>query len=129
MTCLTERHTFGANRAASRSTQCCGDNLANARQQVDKISRIMRPRLFSSKVTPAQRRLYRSVLVFFVLIFLAMIWPVVTLFSHARPLVLGLPFFLFYLAALLVGSFLVLLSLYLWESRTGSSSDPGGDSF
>jgi len=89
----------------------------------------MRPRLLSSKLTPPQRRLYSSVLVFFVLILLAMIWPVVTLFSHARPLVLGMPFFLFYLAALLVGSFLGLLSLYLWENRTGSSSDPGEDSF
>lgn len=88
---------------------------------------MMRPRLFSSQLPPAHRRLYRSVLVFFVLIFLAMIWPVVTLFSHARPLVLGLPFFLFYLAVLLVGSFLVLLSLYRWENRTGSSSDPGED--
>ncbi|MGB5390424.1 MAG: hypothetical protein WBP10_09635 [Thermoanaerobaculia bacterium] len=89
----------------------------------------MRPRLLSSKLTPPQRLLYSSVLVFFVLILLAMIWPVVTLFSHARPLVLGMPFFLFYLAVLLVGSFLVLLSLYLWENRTGSSSDPGEDSF
>ena len=89
----------------------------------------MRPRLLSSKLTPPQRRLYSSVLVFFVLILLAMIWPVVTLFSHARPLVLGMPFFLFYLAVLLLGSFLVLLSLYLWENRIGSSSDPGEDSF
>ena len=89
----------------------------------------MRPRLLSSKLTPAHRRLYRSVLVFFVLVFVAMIWPVVTLFSHARPLILGLPFFLFYLAVLLVGSFLVLLSLYRWESRTGSSSDPGEEPF
>ena len=88
----------------------------------------MRPRIFSRQLTPGHRRLYRSVLAFFVLVFLAMIWPVVTLFSHARPLVIGLPFFLFYLAVLLVGSFLVLLSLYLWENRTGSSSDPGEDS-
>ena len=89
----------------------------------------MHLRLLPSQLTPAHRRLYRSVLVFFVLVFLAMIWPVAVLFSHARPLVLGLPFFLFYLAMLLLGSFLVLLSLYLWENRTGSSSDPGEDSF
>jgi TRAP-type C4-dicarboxylate transport system permease small subunit len=87
----------------------------------------MRPRLLSSGLTAPNRRIYRCVLAFFVLIFVAMIWPVVTLFSHARPLVLGLPFFLFYLSVLLVGSFLVLLSLYRWENRTGSSSDPGED--
>jgi TRAP-type C4-dicarboxylate transport system permease small subunit len=88
----------------------------------------MRPRLFSSRLTPTRRRLYRGVVVFFLVVLLAMIWPVATLFSHARPLVLGLPFYLFYLAVLLVGSFLVLLALYVWENRTGSSSDPGEDS-
>ena len=56
-----------------------------------------------------------------------MVWPVVTLFSHARPLILGLPFFLFYLAVLLLTSFLVLLGLFQWEARTGASSDPAED--
>ena len=64
---------------------------------------------------------------FFVVIFLAMIWPIVTIFSHARPLVLGLPFFLFYLTVLLLASFLVLLGLFQWETRTGASSDPAED--
>jgi hypothetical protein len=52
---------------------------------------------------------------------------VVTLFSHARPLILGLPFFLFYLAVLLIASFLVLLWLFHWEERAGASSDPAED--
>jgi len=85
----------------------------------------MRPRLFSKRLTPAERGLYRGVVVFFLLVFLGMVWPVVTLFSHARPLIFGLPFFLFYLTLLLLGSFFVLLGIYLWENRTGSSSDPG----
>lgn len=88
----------------------------------------MRPRLFSSRLTPHHRWIYRCVVGFFVLVFVAMIWPVAALFSHVRPLVIGLPFYLFYLTVLLVGSFLVLLGLYLWENRTGSSSDPGEDS-
>lgn len=87
----------------------------------------MRPRIFSSRIAPGQRRIYRAVLAFFVVIFLAMIWPVVTLFSRAEPLILGLPFFLFYLAVLLMASFLVLLGLFRWETRTGASSDPGKD--
>ena len=53
-----------------------------------------------------------------------MIWPVVTTFSRAEPLVAGLPFFLFYLTVLLLGSFLVLLLLFRWENRTGASADP-----
>ena len=87
----------------------------------------MRPRLFSPRLDPRHRRVYRAVLGYFVVVFLAMIWPVVALFSHARPLVLGLPFFLFYLAVLLVASFLVLLWLFCWEDRTGASSDPAED--
>jgi len=85
----------------------------------------MKPRIFSSRLTPVERSVYRSVLAFFVVEFVAMIWPVVTLFSRAEPQVLGLPFFLFYLSTLLVASFLVLLLLFRWESRTGCSSDPG----
>jgi hypothetical protein len=77
----------------------------------------MRPRLFSTHLAPGQRRVYQVALAFFFGVFLAMIWPVVTLFSRVRPLILGLPFFLFYLTVLLVASFLVLLGLYLWEER------------
>ena len=88
----------------------------------------MRPRLFSSRLSTFQRRVYRGVLAYFVVIFVAMIWPVATLFSHARPLIFGMPFYLFYLTILLVGSFLVLLAVYRWEERSGSSSDPEEDS-
>jgi len=83
----------------------------------------MRPRILSKHLSPARRRVYRGVLAFFTVIFLAMIWPLVTLFSRARPLIFGLPFFLFYLAVLLISSFLVLLSLYLWEERAGASEE------
>ena len=87
----------------------------------------MAPRLFPKHLDPGVRRIYRGLLVFFVMIFVAMIWPVVTLFSRAEPLVFGLPFFLFYLTVLLVGSFLVLLWVFLWEGRTGASADPSED--
>ena len=82
------------------------------------------PRVLSSRLTPKARRVYLAVLVYFAVVFLAMIWPVVTLFSRARPLILGLPFFLFYLAVLLLASFAVLLALFLWEGKTGASADP-----
>lgn len=84
----------------------------------------MRPRILCSRLRPAERRIYRAVLGYFLVVLLAMVWPLVTLFSHARPLVLGLPFFLFYLAVWLVLSFLVLLALFLWEGRSGASPDP-----
>jgi Na+/melibiose symporter-like transporter len=84
----------------------------------------MRPRILPSRLEPSKRRIYRGVLVVFGVVFLAMIWPVVTLFSHTEPLIGGLPFFLFYLTVLLLVSFLVLWCLFRWEERTGSSSDP-----
>jgi TRAP-type C4-dicarboxylate transport system permease small subunit len=84
-------------------------------------------RLFSSRLDSRVRAIYRIVLAFFVVVLIGMIWPVVAAFSRVEPLVLGLPFFLFYLTVLLVGSFLVLLSLYLWEGHTGTSSDPDPD--
>jgi hypothetical protein len=55
---------------------------------------------------------------FFLLAFLALIWPVYPIFGDARPLILGLPLSLFYVAFWLVASFLVLLALYLFEERS-----------
>ena len=86
-----------------------------------------RPRILSSRLTAKTRRVYRAVLVYFAVVFLAMIWPVVTLFSHARPLIFGLPFFLSYLTVLLMASFFVLLGLFLWEGKTDTSADPAED--
>ena len=59
----------------------------------------------------------RAVALFFLAAFAALIWPVYGIFGGARPLVLGLPLSLFYVAAWLIASFLVLLALYLYEER------------
>jgi hypothetical protein len=75
--------------------------------------------LFSSKLTPTQRRVYRSVILFFLVIFIGMIWPVYPLFSWVRPLIAGLPFSMFYQVFLLVMTFIALVFLYRWESRRG----------
>ncbi len=84
----------------------------------------MRIRLFSQRLEPRLRRLYRAILLFYVLITLALIWPVATIFSRVRPLVLAMPFSLFYIAFLIVTSFCVLLALFIWEGRAGISCDP-----
>ena len=46
-----------------------------------------------------------------------MMWPIYPVFSRIHPLVFGIPFSLFYLVILIIASFLVLFSLYLWEYR------------
>ena len=64
-------------------------------------------------------RVRKAVVLYLIGVFLAMIWPVYSFFSRIEPMVFGLPFSLFYLVCLLVLSFLVLLSYYLWEDRRG----------
>ena len=81
-------------------------------------------RVFSSRLENAERRTYGAVVAYFCVVFAAMLWPIYPLFSSARPIILGLPFSLFYLATLLIVSFSVLGGLYLWESRRGRL-DPG----
>lgn len=87
------------------------------------------PRFFPSDLSDRERRIYGALTVFFFLVLLALTWPVYTLFSGIRPLVLGMPFSLFYIVVVLVVSFLVLLGLYLWEDRRGRLDDDssGGD--
>ncbi len=65
------------------------------------------------------RRVHRAVVLYFIFVFAAMIWPIYPLFSRVRPLILGMPFSLFYLVVLLLVSFGVMLSLYFWEDRRG----------
>lgn len=52
---------------------------------------------------------------------MAMIWPVYPYFSRIEPMVLGMPFSLFYLIVVLVVSFLALITLFLWEEHQGGT--------
>jgi len=84
-------------------------------------------RLFGSHLTAAQRRVYGAVLIFYLLAFAAMVWPVMTLFNRVRPLVLGMPFSLFFIASVVVASFLVQLALFRWEQRQHGSEQHGSE--
>jgi len=64
-------------------------------------------------------RVHQAAAVFFVLAFLALVWPVYPLFGDATPLVLGLPPSLAWVIGVLVVSFFVLLGLYLYDERRG----------
>ncbi|HKK08921.1 MAG TPA: hypothetical protein VKA44_08560 [Gemmatimonadota bacterium] len=82
-----------------------------------------RPKFFSSHLSRTERRVYGGVTVVMVLACVVTVWPIYALFAGVRPLVFGLPFNLFYLAAILVGSFLILLGVFVWEGRR---EGPGG---
>lgn len=64
-------------------------------------------------------RVHTAVVLFFTLVFLALMWPIYPFFSRVSPTILGIPFSLFYLVFLALLSFLVLLGLYLWEEQNG----------
>ena len=67
-----------------------------------------------------ERQVYRIAIACLVAVSLAMVWPMYLPFSRIDPLVLGLPFALFYLLCLLLVTFLVLLLLFKWESQKGN---------
>lgn len=62
-------------------------------------------------------KVYKIVIFYFIVVFAGMMWPIYPYFSRIRPMVLNIPFSLFYLVILIVASFLVLLALYIWEHR------------
>ncbi len=82
-----------------------------------------RARLFGSHLTKGERRVYGAVGLFYAAAVLGMTWPVYGVFSRIRPLVLGMPFSLFYLSCWVVASFLVLLALFHWESGRGAHDE------
>ncbi len=85
------------------------------------------PRFFSSKLSVTERRVYGAATAWFVLAAAAMVWPLITPFARVRPLVLGMPFALFWLALLLAVSFGVAVALYRWESQRGSLDEEPAD--
>lgn len=79
----------------------------------------IKARIFSSKLTADERRIYGAVAALYAGIFLATMWPIYPIFSRIRPLVLGIPFSLFYLLILVFVGFFSMLALYRWEDARG----------
>ena len=69
----------------------------------------------SSRLSPV----HRAAIGFFLLLFAATMWPVYPLFAGISPMVLGIPFSLFYQILLVAFSFSALLGLFLWEYHGG----------
>jgi hypothetical protein len=68
-------------------------------------------------------KVYRVVIVYFIIVFAAMMWPIHSLFSRIHPIFLGIPFSLMYLVILIFLSFFVLLGLYLWDKSHESENN------
>lgn len=83
------------------------------------------PRFFPSDLDRRARRVYGAATVFFLVTVVALVWPVYSFFGEIRPFVFGMPFSLFYVVVWLVGSFLVLLGVFVWEGRRERASRRG----
>lgn len=76
---------------------------------------------------PARSRsVVLGVIGFYVLLFVAVIWPIYPLFATIEPRVLGMPFSLTYVVVALLLSFFVLLGFYRWEEGRGVNEAPIG---
>ena len=70
-----------------------------------------------------------AVAAFYVLLFVALVWPVYPRFATIEPRVLAMPFSLSYVVVGLLFSFFVLFGYYLWErKRETVDRDPDGAS-
>jgi hypothetical protein len=69
--------------------------------------------------TPLFSKPEKVVAILSVVAFLATVWPIYPVFDRIEPMVLGMPFSLFYLVAIIFAVFAMMLGLYLWEDRTG----------
>ena len=70
-----------------------------------------------SSQRPEVSRPGRYAMVFSVFALLALIWPIYSLFSGIRPMILGMPLSLFYIVVVIVTVFLVMHTLYLGEGK------------
>lgn len=80
----------------------------------------------STGPTPRRSPVYAAVILFYLLLFCAVMWPIYPRFASITPRVLGMPFSLAYVVGVLALSFSVLLGLYLWEGagrRVGPKAD------
>lgn len=68
-----------------------------------------------------------SVVIFFLLYLVAVIWPLATLVSAAEPMILGLPFSLAWAVAWILLGFMALLILDHFERREEESEDQTHD--
>lgn len=73
--------------------------------------------LFSDRTPPAARRRYVLHALVYALILLGLLWPTVLLFNRVEPLVLGMPFVLFWIALALLFVLVNTAALYRYEYR------------
>ena len=66
---------------------------------------------------PEESKPSKIVAAFCLAAFASVVWPVYSWFGSIEPVVLGVPFSLFYLVLVITTVFLVMLGLFLWEDR------------
>lgn len=83
------------------------------------------PRIFPTRLEQGARRVYRCVTLFYIVLFVALLWPVYPRFAGIEPRVFGLPFSLAYVIAGVLLSFVVLWAVFTWEQRRAGEAESG----
>lgn len=66
---------------------------------------------------PSKRKAYIGFVIFFLICFMAMIFPIYSIANRVEPIVFGMPFGMFWLVLITVLQFCGLFALYAWEYR------------
>ena len=76
-------------------------------------------RCFSKKVSKERKNTYIFFLVYFIILVWAEVWPIFLIGNRVRPYVLGLPFSMFWTAAVVMAGFVGMLFLYNFDVKGG----------
>lgn len=66
-----------------------------------------------------KRKVYVTVAIFLIILFMAQIHPIYYLVNRVEPIVFGMPFAMFWLVLMCVLQFCTLFGLYIWEYPKG----------
>ena len=76
-------------------------------------------RCFSKKVSKERKSTYIFFLVYFIILVWAEVWPIFLIGNRVRPYILGLPFSMFWTAAVVMAGFVGMLFLYNFDVKGG----------
>lgn len=76
-------------------------------------------RCFSKKMPKERKSKYVFFLIYFIVLVWAEVWPIFLIGNRVRPYILGLPFSMFWTAAVVMAGFVGMLFLYNFDVKGG----------
>jgi len=76
-------------------------------------------KFFPKKMSKERKRKFTYFLIYFIILVWAEVWPIFLIGNRVRPYVLGLPFSMFWTAAVVMAGFIGMLFLYNFDVKGG----------